>query len=106
MTERELQTAVIECAQLLGWHVAHFRPAQTANGWRTPVEANAAGFPDLTLIRDRILFAELKSDRGVLSVAQEVWIDAIDRAGVEAHVWRPDDWTSGRIETHLRRRAA
>ena len=47
MSERELQDAVIQLARLLGWRVAHFRPAMTTRGWRTPVSADGAGFPDL-----------------------------------------------------------
>lgn len=47
ISEAELQSAVIELARTLGYRVAHFRAARTAQGWRTPVEADGAGFPDL-----------------------------------------------------------
>lgn len=109
MTERELQTSVIQCARLFGWRVAHFRPAQTKRGWRTPVEADGAGFPDLVLIRDgRLLFVELKSDTGKISGDQQAWLDALERVAaadlfdhVEVHVWRPADWMTGRVERTL-----
>ncbi len=98
MTERELQDAVIETARLLGWKVAHWRPARTAHGWRTPVQADGAGWPDLTLVRrGRIVFAELKTGRGKLTDEQQQWLDALSGCGLETHVWRPADWTAGRI---------
>lgn len=43
--ERQWQAQVIELARILGWRVAHFRPALTKHGWRTPVQADGAGFP-------------------------------------------------------------
>jgi hypothetical protein len=104
VTERELQKGVIDCARIFGWRVAHFRAAQTARGWRTPVEADGAGFPDLVLVRDgRLIFAELKGDGGRIRSEQAEWLTALHKVGipVEAHVWTPEDWTSGRIEQIL-----
>lgn len=104
MTERELQSAVIECARLLGWRVAHFRPAETSKGWRTPVEADGAGFPDLVMARrGRLLFVELKSEKGKLRPEQVAWLDALNPL---AFVWRPADWLSGTVEHVLRDAAA
>lgn len=108
MTERELQDAVIECAQLLGWRVAHFRPAETAKGWRTPVQADGKGYPDMTLVhrrQRRLLFVELKAEKGSVSEEQARWLEDLllcsgDRVAV--HVWRPADWISGDIERALR----
>ena len=104
MTERELQTAIIECARLLGWHVAHFRPAETSKGWRTPVEADGAGFPDLVLAHARggLLIRELKSAVGKVSPEQAVWLELFKRAGVDVGVWRPAEWLSGAVERELR----
>lgn len=108
MTEAQLQTAVIECARILGWRVAHFRPAQTAKGWRTPVEADGAGFPDLILAHPTngttVYAVELKSDRGVVSEAQWEWLRLFENGGCYTDVWRPADWTSGRVEALLRQR--
>ncbi len=104
MNEAELQSAVIELAQLLGYRVAHFRPAMNARGeWRTPVQADGKGFVDLVLVKDRVLYRELKSARGTLSVEQQDWLHALKLAGADVDVWRPDDWTSGAIEAELRR---
>ena len=70
MTETELQAAVIEVAHLFGWRCAHFRPAMTKHGWRTPVAADGAGWPDLLLCRERTIAVELKSAKGRLSLEQ------------------------------------
>jgi hypothetical protein len=89
--ERHFQEQVIDLARLYGWRVAHFRPAQTAKGWRTPVSADGKGFPDLVLVRDRVIFAELKGELGRLTSDQRNWVGNLDRAGAEVHVWRPID---------------
>lgn len=83
---------VIDLAHLRGWRVAHFRPAQNSRGqWRTPVAADGAGFPDLVLVRDRLIFAELKTTVGRLSPEQVKWRDALIDAGQDWYCWRPDD---------------
>ncbi len=92
ISEREFMRQVLDLARVLSWRVAHFRAAETSHGWRTPVQADGAGFPDLVLVRgDRLLFVELKSEAGKLATAQVDWIAALDRAGCEVFVWRPSD---------------
>jgi hypothetical protein len=109
MSERELQDAVMTCARWLGWRVAHHYDSR-----RT-----APGLPDILAVRaragecPRILYAELKSDRGRLSAEQRAWL--ADLARVEAAaaalgqpalvtvcVWRPADWASGEVERVLK----
>ncbi len=102
MTEAELQECVIATAHLFGWRVAHFRAAQTKHGWRTPVAADGKGFPDLVLVRDRVVFVELKAERGRTSPEQLDWLAALANAGAEQYVWRPSDWADGTIEAALR----
>lgn len=103
MTERQLQDAVIELAQLTGWLVAHFRPAKTDRGWRTPVQADGKGFPDLVLVRaPRVVFAELKGPAGRLIGEQRRWLDELGFCRVEAYVWTPADWLGGLVENVLR----
>lgn len=106
MTEAQLQSAVIECARLLGWRVAHFRPALTAKGYRTPVEADGGGWPDLFMVHPSNGMApyavELKSARGVVSHEQWAWLELLNLAGCYTAVWTPADWMSGRIERLLR----
>lgn len=102
MTERELQDWIVAAARLLGWRVAHYRPARTAHGWRTPVSYDGRGLPDLLLARDRIVFAEIKVGRNRLSPEQTTWLEVLREAGVEAHVWTDKDWVSGVVEDVLR----
>lgn len=89
--EQDWQRDVIHLARTLGWRVAYFRPAQTTKGWRTPVGADGKGFPDLILARDRVIAAELKNELRKVEPEQQAWIDALNDAGIEAYVWRPDD---------------
>jgi hypothetical protein len=92
VSELDFQRQVIELARLFRWRVAHFRAAKTSKGWRTAVQADGAGFPDLVLVRDRIVFAELKAERGRLSPEQAAWLEALGRVpGLAVHVWRPSD---------------
>jgi hypothetical protein len=104
MSEAQLLANVIELAHLFGWRVAHFRPAMTKHGWRTPVSADGKGFPDLVLVRDRVLFVELKAQRGRTSPEQLEWLAALSNAGASPTVWRPAEWVDGTIEQVLRHR--
>jgi len=101
VSEAELQEVVIDTARLLGWRVAHFRPARTERGWRTPVAADGAGFPDLILARPGrpLLCVELKSAKGQVSTDQGEWLRVLELAGgCDVRLWRPNDWLSGEIE--------
>lgn len=102
MTEADWQKQVIELARLFKWRVAHFRPAMTKHGWVTPVAADGKGWPDLFLVRERVIAAELKSDKGKLSPDQEAWRDALATAGIPVYVWRPSDFDT--VAHTLRRR--
>lgn len=92
VSEASWQETVVDLARLHSWKVAHFRPARTARGWRTPVAADGAGFPDLVLVRERVLWVELKADTGRLTADQRAWLEALHSAGCETYVWRPSDW--------------
>lgn len=111
ISEAELQAAVMEAAAGYGWRVVHFRPARTARGWRTPVEGDGEGWPDLFMLRPpRAVFVELKRDARTaaaaerqLSPAQKRWRDDFRLTpAVEYYVWRPRDWPDS-IERILRR---
>lgn len=95
--EGELQDEVIEVLQMRGYKVAHFRAAQTTQGWRTPVEADGAGFPDLIAVRTNpaphLLVIELKSETGTVSEAQNQWLTAFTRVpGAQVLLLRPSSW--------------
>jgi hypothetical protein len=92
--EQSFQAVVVETARLAGWRVAHFRPARTKYGWKTPVTADGAGWPDLVLVRPpRIIFAELKSEQGKVTPNQTEWLDVLRLLPqVETFLWRPSNW--------------
>lgn len=93
ISEREFLAQVIELAHLFGYRVAHFRPAFTARGWRTPVQGDGAGFPDLLLVgRGRVVAAELKRQTGKASPDQLAWLAAFTDAGVASFLWTPSDF--------------
>lgn len=79
MREAELQDAIIDAARLGGWKVAHFGAARTEQGWRTPVRADGAGWPDLMLAKPGapLLAWELKSERGKATDAQLEWLELL-----------------------------
>lgn len=102
-SEASFQTAVIGLAQALGWRVAHFRTSLNQRGaYQTAVAGDGKGFPDLVLVRDRVVFAELKTDIGSMSPDQKLWGAALQAAGVEWHLWRPRQWHE--IEAALAKR--
>ena len=100
MSERQLSDAVAELARHLGWLAYHTHDSRHS----------AAGFPDWVLchpVHQRLIFVELKSAKGKTTAAQEEWLAALDALAFldeppEVYVWRPEDWTSGRIEALLR----
>lgn len=103
ISEKNFQKVVVEMAQRMGWIVAHFGVAYTPSGHAlTPTRYDAEGFPDLVLVHQTrgVLFRELKSQRGLIRAAQEVWIRTLQAAGANADIWRPSDIQ--RIDRELR----
>jgi hypothetical protein len=97
MLERDLQTAVVDLARMLGYLVFHDYDSRRS----TP------GFPDLTLCHPRsgaLLFAELKSATGKVTREQDEWLRALAVRGV-AFVWRPEHLADGSIARALHRYA-
>lgn len=104
MSEDELLRSVIDACRTLGLRTVHFRPALTQTGkWRTPVQGDGKGWPDLTIVGPGgILFRELKAERGATTPEQRQWISWLTEAGCNVAVWKPRDWHSGRIITELK----
>ncbi len=112
-SEKQFQAAVIEYAKLNGWLVYHTRNSR----------GSEPGFPDLVLVhpgsgdsvprRPRLVFAELKTERGRTSLAQAEWLSALGRVTASGggspmqspriftELWRPRDWWT--IERKLAR---
>jgi hypothetical protein len=84
LTEREWSAQVYELCHLL-----RYRRYHTYRSKHSP-----AGFPDETLVRERVVFLELKTDAKTsrCSPAQKDWLRALLAAGAEAYVCRPSDW--------------
>lgn len=98
ISERDWQNQVIQLAKLYKWKVHAERPARTKHGWKTPIQGDV-GFPDLVLVRgDRLIFAELKTQKGQLSQEQENWYIALSSVAyereehIQVEVWRPKDF--------------
>lgn len=95
--EAEFQRRVIRLAKRCGWAVVWLRPVRILRSdgtahYETPVGGDGAGFTDLILVRNRVIFAELKTNNGVLRANQEKWIERLREAGAVAVVWRPCMW--------------
>lgn len=88
--EKDFMSAVIELAKLRRWLVYHTHDSRRSE----------PGFPDLVLVRDRVLFAELKTEKGKITRDQTNWMERLRAAGADAHIWRPQDWDE--IEAALR----
>jgi hypothetical protein len=83
----------------MNWRVAHFRKVRVSRKsgstyWETPVAADGKGFFDLVLVRDRVIWAELKTDTGSTRPEQHAWHKAVRDAGGEVYLWRPSMWAS------------
>lgn len=65
-----------------------------------------AGFPDVMILmprRKRVIVAELKTEKGKVTEAQQKWLDAYAAVNPEGtYLWRPSDLLDGRIEEALR----
>ena len=81
MTEKQFQSDVIRYAKKRGWIHFHCYDCR-----RSP-----EGFPDLVLVRNKVLFRELKTDRGRLTEPQKAWGQKLTAAGADYAVWRPKE---------------
>jgi len=93
ISEKAFTAQIIALARWYKWRTAHFRPGKTQRGrWVTPVQGDGAGFFDLVLVkRPRVIFAELKTERGKLSEQQKKWFDETAMGVAETYLWRPRD---------------
>jgi hypothetical protein len=98
MSEAKLLECVLDLARLYGWRSFHARPAMTARGYRTPVQGDGKGFPDLILLKPpKTLAVELKATGKNPTEAQRIWLEKFYQASAGGLTWRPADWHSGEI---------
>ncbi|KQR02560.1 hypothetical protein ASF72_10705 [Arthrobacter sp. Leaf141] len=99
MSEEQFQQQVTDLAQVLGYDMIYHNPDS---------RRMQAGFPDLTLIstsRGIVLFRELKTSKGRVRPDQVKCLAAMQAAGLNAGVWRPEDLHNKHIERDLRGQA-
>ncbi len=103
MSENAFLKTVLAVARLYRWRAIHIRPAWSKKGWKTPIQGpGSKGFPDLVLLKGkRLLFRELKTDRGKLSLEQIGWMGDLLAAGANVGLWTPAMWPT--IEEELSR---
>lgn len=101
MPERQLQDLVRRTALAFGFDFYHTQDSRRSD----------PGFPDCVMLKGsqlhgeptRLVVAELKAERGKVTVAQQGWLDRFrELPDAEVFVWRPSHWLSGRIEEILR----
>jgi hypothetical protein len=93
VSEAQLQAMVIDLAKWCGYLVYH-----TVDSRRSQ-----PGFPDLTMIHTRngrLIFVELKSEKGRIRPEQKVWLEHLGRHH-EVYIWRPAHWHNGTIRSVL-----
>jgi hypothetical protein len=84
-SEAAFQAQLIGAAKWMGWRIFHVHDSRRTQ----------PGFPDLCLVKPpRIIFAELKMEKGKTTKEQEQWLAALKECpGVEAYLFRPSDWS-------------
>ena len=82
MSEKQFQAAVLDLAKRHGWLCFHAFDSRRSQ----------AGFPDLLLLKRRLIVVELKAETGRITRSQEEWLEAFRMCGIEAMIWRPADW--------------
>jgi hypothetical protein len=83
ITEKDLREQVRDLCKVLGWKF-YF-------SW-TSIHS-PRGMPDLILVKPpRLIFAELKTEKGEVSAYQQEWLDVLGRcSSCEVYLWRPRD---------------
>lgn len=93
LTEKQFEGQVKDLAKLYGWKYYHT--------WRSI--HSPAGFPDCVMVRPpRLIFAELKSEKGKATPEQKGWLDILTELEsclspesdlmLEVYLWRPSDF--------------
>lgn len=84
VTEKSFMATVVAFAKVHGWKVSHTYDSRRSE----------PGVPDLLMVRKGVLvFAELKTDVGVVSAFQMDWLKVLRETVNQVYVWRPSDWS-------------
>lgn len=88
MPEKQLQDHCERALVQAGWTHYHAFDSRRSD----------PGFPDIVAVRGRrLIWRELKAMGGRLSTDQKRWKLALETAGQDYGVWRPDQWGRGEI---------
>lgn len=88
MREKDLQALCERALEDAGWNVYHTYDSRRSR----------RGFPDIVAVRGRrLIWRELKDMKGRLTTEQKVWKLALETAGQDYGIWRPDQWHRGDI---------
>lgn len=79
--ESDVQATIAELASWRRWWPYHTFDSRRSQG----------GFPDLVLVRERVVFAEVKRPGEKPRPDQRDVLDKLARAGAEVYVWTLDD---------------
>jgi hypothetical protein len=83
ITEKAFQQQIRELAVIYHWKYHH-----TWTMMHSP-----RGFLDVVMVRgERLIFAELKTNKGMLTPYQQEWLDALKETKAEVYIWRPSDF--------------
>lgn len=86
--EKDAQATIVDLAGWRRWWPYHTFDSRHSQG----------GFPDLVLVRERVIFAEVKRTGEKPRRDQREVLDKLARAGCEVYVWTLDDLSEiGRI---------
>lgn len=96
MKERDFGRQIETMLDYYGWIWKHDETAQRPGGGFATAFKGRKGFPDYVAVRrDRVLVAEIKSEKGRVSDEQKIWLAAFESSGkVETYLWRPSDLSS------------
>lgn len=93
MTEDRFRSQVVKVARSLEWKAMFIGRARGGKAWVTQMGADGRGWPDLTLVRERVIFVELKTDANYhVSEEERRWLEWLKLAGQEVYLWRPRMW--------------
>lgn len=81
-SEKQWQWYIVRYARERGWWDWHAYDSRRSN----------PGLPDLILIRERVVWIEVKTQRGRVSKTQKDVRDRLLRAHQEYYLWRPYHW--------------
>lgn len=77
-----LRIEVQKYAKQRGWKVFHVKDSR----------GSADGFPDLHMVRERVVYAELKRTGQKLKPKQIEYREILEEVGEEYYLWTPGDW--------------